>query len=197
MLELQTEYDYITVDTDEWVGDRVSEVNEEATEAFEAFASDSYEDRFVSHRLLSWLGALGATGLYGDNEPNQTCTVNEETYLSDDFILTFAHTEEYGTLYCVQDGYMSDSPVTIYSFNGDDDADAFGWATGGASCSDPECESEYNLESACQLYDQGRSEGGGQRSYNIADDVIIRDEDGDYIPTCPRCGKVGITFWAY
>lgn len=195
MLEMTIKYDYVVVDTDAWIADRTAGVNQEATDAYDAWREE-HPLPYRTESYLTWLTGMGATGLYGENAPTTVCTVNEENFLSGDIVLTLAHTERYGSLLCVQEGYWTRGPVTFYSFIGDDDADAFAYSNGYAVCScggpyrSGACDAEWIIESACTIW-----QNGGGQTESIAD-VIYRDDNGEAFAICPRCHMGNLTFYA-
>lgn len=196
MIELKLEHDYVVCDTEEWVEDRTDGEHAEATEAWEMWR-EANPDGYESEALITWLKTLDATGIYGESGPMQVCTVNEENFLSGDFILTFANTEAYGTLFITQPGYFMSGNPTIYTFNGDDDSDAFGWASGWARCDceigwhEGGCDAEWIIESACKLW-----QNGGGQTERICDVLQVSEVTGNTYAVCPRCGYGNLTFWA-
>ena len=78
MLRLKEEYDYLIVDTDEWLQDRAEEVTalSEAAQEWQQADTSPYPQR-----MLDWVKETfpTATGIYGDGEPFDGCTYNEET----------------------------------------------------------------------------------------------------------------------
>lgn len=173
MIPLTFEHDYVVCDRDEWIDDRTDE-HSEAQEAFDAFleSGDFYSE---SEAVEAWLESLEAVGLYGEGKPSSVCTYNEDNFLSDDMIMTLAHTEAYGSLFIWQHGIWTRSRVNVLAFTGYDDADAYAWASGYASCP---CKAEWIIESACILW-----RNGGGESHKIHD--LETDDDGNAL--CPKC----------
>lgn len=208
MIPMKYEFDYIVVDRDEWIDDRTdAESSDEVQAAYDHFNDEVLGDRlasdrpavvtvgahsfetytYQSERVLQWLKTLNATGIYGDGGPVQVCSYNEENFLSDDIIMTFANTEQFGPLFIWQAGVFTDSTVHVLVFNGDDDADAFSWASGYANCSNGDaCGMEWIIESAYALWPNG-----GGESYKIGE--LTKNDDGE--PLCPHDGGT-LTFWA-
>ena len=81
MLKLKEEFDYLIVDTDEWLQDRAEEVPtlSEAAQEWQQADSTPYPQR-----MLDWVKETfpTATGIYGDGGPFDGCTYNEENFLT-------------------------------------------------------------------------------------------------------------------
>lgn len=200
-------YGYLSVDAETWL-DSFSEVSETWTEAFNAYclmrASSSYNDRYVTSDMVSdWAYSLGqAFGIYGEGNPVTVATCNVDSFLENDVTYTFLHLEawrrdgegiEYPnthTLIVVHGhGYMAETAgyAEVREFNGDDDGDAFSYASGFAAHSDNENCAEWIIESACILWPNG-----GGTSYRISDCITtVSAKDGEEVEaflSCPLCG---------
>lgn len=188
MIELTVEHGSVVGDTQEWLAD-ISEPHDVAQNDFDAYAEAHSEVYYVGQNILPWLDTLcddgHATGLYGEDEPTQACTVNEENWLSSDVQVTFARTDRYGPLLIWQHGYYTGNPVHVCAFNGDDDSDAFSWAGGCAGHED--CDSEWILEKACAIW-----RNGGGTYISLWD--LDQDDDGNML--CPDHG-VPLEFYGY
>lgn len=214
MIELKFEYDYVVGDTDEWLSDFTSE-NEAAQDAFDKFCERDGAEYYVGNDIPKWLATLHddrdyqvddlddgeygpvrwarnskPTGLYHDGAPFCAVSYNEDNWLSRDIMVTLAHTAEFGDLLIVQNGTYLGSAVDVLSFNGDDDSDAFTWASGGASHADgSECDCDWLIESACMLYQNG---GGQVADFTGRIAELDKDEDGHAL--CPVHGRA-LSFW--
>jgi hypothetical protein len=192
MLPLTVEkWGYLEIDTDEWLGDR-AEFSPDLTDQFTDWAeAQGLSDHYVREDdIYRWLESLGTvTGLYGD--PARCVvgsTYNEDNFLSSDFGFCFAHVESdeiSETLIIVHvTGYMLRYPgdVEVYRFTGDDDGDAFGYASGYAAHTSgrDDC-AGWIIESACVLWPNG-----GGESFRVSD-CIGEDDDGNGYLVCPLC----------
>jgi len=211
MINLKFEHDYVIGDTDDWLDD-ITDENDAAQEAFDKFCEREGAEYFVGNDIPKWLATLHddrdyqldndlepgeygpvrwaynrkPTGLYHDGAPFCAVSYNEDNWLSRDIMVTLAHTAEYGDLLIVQDGTYLGSAVQVFAFIGDDDSDAFDWASGGATHSDgTECDCEWIIESACMLY-----QNGGPQLADFTGRIADLPKDDDDNPLCPVHGKV-------
>ena len=219
MIDLHIEWDYLVGDTDEWIEDRTAGLNEDAQRNLDEVLS-SWEDTIPHRRVWDseviekWLASIGATGLYGEGPATMTMTYNEDNFLSRDLAFFLAHTEEYGDLFIwsYADVYGPIGVWHAYTFNGDDDADAYSYGSGWAVCScqihtrknDQDrwpyggCDAEWILEAGgCYLWNNGG--GGGMYDdgkVNVSDILHRSDEDGiESYAICPRCHYGNLTFF--
>lgn len=212
MIDLHIEFDYLVGDTDEWIEDRTAGLNEDAQRDLETVLT-SWEDTIPHRRVWDseviekWLASIGATGLYGEGPATMTMTYNEDNFLSRDLAFFLAHTEAYGDLFIwsYADAYGPTGVWHAYVFNGDDDADAYGYSSGGAVCTCQSerfrgggCDAEWILESGgCYLWHNG-GKGGmyDDGRVNVSDILHRSDQDGvpDYA-ICPRCRYGNLSFY--
>lgn len=200
---------YLVADTQEWLDDRSSELPE-AQSAFDAYcqdhAHDDPRDYFPGTHayrmttgllLLGWLRTLEASGLYGGGEPFQIATCNMESYLDDDVNLVLAHTDQYGSLLCVQltDSYGNiDYPIKIRSFDSIEDADVL--PEGGyANCTYCGSRAELLLEGVSVIWSNGGRYGSRYVSQLEVDEDDYSD---DYYgqPYCPICSAGHLKFYS-
>lgn len=199
MLELTIDrFGYLTIDTEEWLND-FSEVSETWTNVFRAYAgmrAQSYSDSYVSAELVrDWAESLGTvSGIYGEDGPVTVSTCNMDSFLENDVTYSFLHIEAIRadeewqhTLIVVHgSGYMASSAewCEVREFNGYDDGEAFGFASGYAlHDSGREGCADWIIESACVLWPNGGSE-----SYRVAEHITEDAETGQGILSCPLCG---------
>ena len=156
MIKLTAECDYVVGDTDAWLAD-MSSPNEEAQESFDAFL-EATQEYYDGNAIMPWLESLDGdvTGLYGDGKPFTGVSCNEDNWLSDDVMVTLAHTEQFGDLLIWQYGIYLGATVHVCSFDSMEDADAYSWSGGSAGHADgSECDSEWIIASACILWPNG------------------------------------------
>lgn len=204
MLELEWRGDYVSVDVGAWIDDR-TDTHDEAQEAFDTYA-EARGDQYVGESIAPWLASLGGvetvddygdtnvtaapSGLYGEDGPWHVFSGNGDNYLSDEVSVTLAHTDQYGSLLLVQQGYYSGASVDVYAFIGDDDADAVGWSSGYAGHADgSDCDSEWIVESACKLWPNGGRSPSGSGTFSLWELETRND-----MPVCPDHG-VPMTLW--
>lgn len=181
MLDLRIEFDYLVVDTLDWLND-ISEANDELTESLAEYLGDDYA---TVERVTEWLTETFGerpTGIYGDGDPVQVSTCNEDSFLSRDISFVFARTDAGTFIIDTGVGYFlrTGSSATVRDFLGHDDAEAFSYSQGGAAHADPtsQCAVDWIIESGYYLYPNG----GGMNPSPI--DQHIRDG----ALHCPECG---------
>jgi hypothetical protein len=201
MLELSVnKYGYLEIGSEEWLDD-FSEVSESWTNAFRAYCE--MRGGYVTSDMVSdWAHSLGnVSGIYGDHGPVFVATCNYDSFLSDDIAYSFLHlsafrTGENGeeeewqhTLIVVHgQGYHLTYPnwCDVREFNGDDDANAFSYASGFAAHSTREDCAEWIIENAVRLWPNG----GRGNTHDIGD-CILPNEDGEgHSLVCPECGDI-------
>jgi len=188
MIDLHIEHDYLIGDRDEWVEDRTDGVNVEADRAME-HALDNGLD------LVDWLNRIKATGLYGE-EVFVVNTYNHDNFLSGDLGIVLAHTEKWGDLLIIAnaDAYGFGS-WTAYNFTGDDDADAYGYTSGYASCDMPGCDAEWILQhGGVDIWQNGGRGTVGSPGHVRTDETFTEGEFRTY-STCPRCRMGELSFY--
>ena len=206
MLRLKEEYDYLIVDTDEWLQDRAEEVTalSEAAQEWQQADTSPYPQR-----MLDWVKETfpTATGIYGDGGPFDGCAYNEENFLSDDFVYTyftvpFALTDDNdydkysGETYMVtQPGCMTTGQPTVWrALDSHDETSLLDWASGYANCPGTNDTCDWIIQSAGYHIWQN---GGVYHPVRFADLEQQLDEDGEptNVRLCPVC-KGPMEFWA-
>jgi len=198
MLELTIDHwDFLSVDTDEWIADRTDGLNVEANKAM---------DHAIDNGLTveEWLEKIGATGIYGEGSPTAVNTYNEDNFLSRDLGIILAHTEKYGDLFiwAYGDAYGYGSWIA-YTFNGDDDGDAYDYGSGYATCTmnvgykNGGCDAEWIIESGCYIWNNG-GRGGMYDDGRVRISDTLQHDDLEDINSavCPRCRYGNLTFWS-
>lgn len=207
MIELKIEHDYLVCDTDEWIEGRISGPNQEAERAWR-----HAEDNGLT--IEGWLAKIGATGLYDEGSASMVLTYNEDNFLDRDLAIILAHTERFGDLFICSyaDAYGPSGYWHFGNFNGDDDADAYGYTSGYADCTCQVhnrsnqgdtwpyggCDAEWILEAGgCYLYSNG-GRGGmyDDGKVRTADILLQSEETGEGYAICPRCRYGNLIFWA-
>jgi hypothetical protein len=115
-----------------------------------------------------------------------------DNFLETDVAATLAHTDQYGSLFIWQScwAYGRTGSVTVAAFVGDDDGDAVGWSSGYAGHADgSECDAEWIIESACQLWPNGGRSPSGTGTLWLSD-LVTRDDHA----VCPDHGVI-LSFW--
>jgi hypothetical protein len=217
MIDLTVErYGYLTMGADEFLDD-ISEVSEEWTNVFQAYAGmraeASYADAYPNDRIVTdWAESLGkASGIYGEDGPVSITTSNMETFLESDIGMVFLRlerdvlvvrdddVEEYethsDTLIIVNGAgysYLSPAWCEVRVFTGDDDSDVFRFASGGAAHTGEDCGADWILDEPHTLWPNG-----GGMTYRVEAYILgTFDEDGDEDTSedvnlyCPECGGV-------
>lgn len=215
MLPLTVETDYLSVDTDAWLDD-LSEVDDELTADLVAYL-EALGDMYVQpENVLAWLTAVAQrcdltdqddierwladeytppSGIYGEDGPTSVATCNEDTFLTNEISFTFAHAGDLTLIVETGREQFAHSPAyaVVRQFNGDDDSDAFRYASGWLSHTTPgyaeKCGTEWILEDTVRMW-----RNGGRGYMPRIDDCILPNEEGELHIVCPDCGDVLAAF---
>ena len=190
MLDLTIEYgDCLVVDTNAWLDDR-STVDDDLTASLVAHLTANDHQYADSEGVTEWLGTLGeVSGIYGEDGPVHVATCNEDSFLDNDVSFTFAHAGDHTLIVETGRGHFLHGPeyVEVRTFEGYDDAEAFGYASGWAGHVTVEdhdrCGTEWILESGCCLW-----RNGGRGDTLPVSDCVLPDENDEPRLVCPDCG---------
>jgi hypothetical protein len=187
MINAELQYDeYLLASADEWLAD-VAEFAPDITAAFCDVddEADGYATTEVVLARMEALGYSGFTGIYGEESNVVSVSMcNEDHYLDDDLSFVFLHCErdEWPHAFIIINGrgYWQSkiSDCEVYEFTGDDDAEAFGYASASVGCDT--CDSDLLVEHNTIF----RNGGGGER-WDIASIVRVDESELAYVP-CPN-----------
>ncbi len=182
MLELTVEYDYLTVDTREWLDDVSADDMPEETEALEAWLTERDATYAHSDLIVEWVRETygSATGIYGDGDPMDIATCNHDSFLDRDVSFVYVETPDHALMIVNGWSYYSGTPseVEVRRLHEHDTEAAFSFDSGYAGhAHDSSCQAEWLIEHACKLV-----ANGGMGHHDIADFT-----DGGKL-YCPDCG---------
>jgi hypothetical protein len=177
--------EYLLADAGQWLAE-IAAYAASMTVAFND--ADNADEYATTEAVLARMAALGYTkfaGVYGENDATSVSMCNEDHYLDDDLSFVFLRCEKDGwprTFIIINGrGYWQSkiSECDVYEFTGDDDAEAFGYASAYVGCDT--CDSDLLVE-----HNTIFRNGGGDDRWEISEISELDGEDEWQVP-CPDC----------